>query len=122
MLYDDDASMRASLLGFSTMDQKEGKKIQAWRNNGTFLEIWPTPLYPADPLCTFPLPHSSAYVDINGDCRPDLVLHCQRAAANERVIQVYLNRGDEGYVQSKSFNLPTGSRAFTFADMSEFLV
>jgi len=119
ILYDDDTSMRASLLGFAPGTGKEGAVIQTWRNNGTYLNVWPTPLYPTDQVCEFAIPHSSAYVDLDGDCQPDLVLHCQRAGANDRALQVYLNRGDKGYVKAQMFNLPPGSRAVTFADMSE---
>lgn len=117
ILFDDDGTMRASLLGF--MSSKEGPTVRSWRNNGTFMNSFPTALYPSDAVCSLAIPHSSAYIDIDGDCQPDLVLHCQRASANNRALQIWLGRGESGYVLSKTFELPRGSRAVTFADMSE---
>lgn len=120
ILYDDDSSMRASLIGFAAKDGHTGPVMQSWRNNGSHMNVWPTPLFPTDSGCEFAIPHSSAFVDLDGDCRPDLVFHCLRASANDRALQVFLSRGDgEGFALARTFNLPTGSRAITFADMSE---
>lgn len=121
IIYDDDASMRVSLLGLDP-SIKQGPKMLSWRNNGSFLNVWPNPLHPPEAPCQLTTPHSSAFVDINGDCQPDIVLHCERARANERALQIYLGQGKEGYFLSKTIDLPSYSRAITFADMSTFFM
>jgi integrin alpha FG-GAP repeat containing protein 1 len=84
--------------------------------------------------CKLANPHSSAFVDIDGDCVPgqlsvperevwcadgaDLVLHCEGDSASMSRIQIWLNRGSEGYELSRTYELPRGSGPLTFADMS----
>lgn len=76
------------------------------------------PLTPVDQVCELSDPHSSAFVDIDGDCLPDLVLHCERPRTTSQYIQVWLNKGLQGYVLSKSYDLPKGSGSLSFADMN----
>lgn len=117
-MFDDDGSLRASLLGYVKTD--EGPALRSWRNNGTAITLSRSMLWPDENVCQLALPHSSAFVDIDGDCQPDLVLHCRHARANEGSLQVWLAKGESGYVMSKRIDLPSGSRAVTFADMSEY--
>jgi integrin alpha FG-GAP repeat containing protein 1 len=121
MLFDDDLNLAPALLGFAeTMD---GPKIKAWRNTGSRLQLFTPMLFPADQVCQVLHPpvgaHSSAFIDMDGDCAPDVVLHCGGAKANHRKLQVWLNRGDQGYILSNTWDLPVGSRSITYADMSE---
>lgn len=64
-------------------------------------------------------PHSSAFIDIDGDCQPDLVLHCLKPKSTTHSIQVWLNRGVAGYKLAQTHDLPKGSGPLTFADMSK---
>lgn len=92
-------------------------------------------LRPIDQICTMANPHSSAFVDIDGDCLPgekrnalnrslipnvslDLVLHCSRSKTVS-FIQIWLNRGDAGYILARSYDLPSGSGPISFADTSK---
>lgn len=56
-------------------------------------------------------PHSNAHVDIDGDCRADLVLSCKD------LLLIYLN-SDSGFVFSKSVKLPIGSGRVSFTDVN----
>ena len=50
---------------------------------------------------------------------PDLVLHCERPQSSSRFIQIWINNGRQGYVLARSYDLPEGSGALSFADMGE---
>lgn len=121
MIFDDDHNLSPALLGFR--DTAEGPMLKSWRNTGSAMRVFTPELHPADQVCQFVTPpvgaHSSAFVDMDGDCAPDVVLHCARAKANHNAMQVWLNRGDQGYILSKTWELPLGSRSISYADMSE---
>jgi len=52
----------------------------------------------------------------------DLVLHCAAARSAEQSIQIWLNRGEDGYELSRTYDLPHGSGPLSFADMSESII
>ncbi|WVQ82354.1 hypothetical protein IAT38_004482 [Cryptococcus sp. DSM 104549] len=117
IIFDADGSLRPSLLGFHPGDTGvEG--LVAWRNNGTGFSLETPPLQTPERICTLADPHSSAFLDIDGDCLPDLVLHCARPKTSRRSIQIWLNRGEAGYVLARSYDLPGGSGPLSFADMN----
>jgi hypothetical protein len=65
-----------------------------------------------DNLCTPSTdPHSNAHIDMNGDCRADLVMSCQDS------LLIYLNT-ETGFVFSKSVKLPTGAKRVSFTDVN----
>lgn len=88
-------------------------------------------------MCELASSHSSAFIDIDGDCLPgaviatillmrhaektDLVLHCASPKSTRQYIQIWLNKGQDGYVLERTFDLPKGSGPLSFADMGEFL-
>ncbi|OWT41807.1 hypothetical protein C362_00168 [Cryptococcus neoformans Bt1] len=113
MIYDADGSLRPSLLGYQPTET--GEDVVSWRNNGTGFTLDIPQLRPMDQICTMANPHSSAFVDIDGDCLPDLVLHCTRSKSIN-FIQIWLNRGDAGYILTRSYDLPSGSGPISFAD------
>ncbi|CAK9786351.1 hypothetical protein CC85DRAFT_284969 [Cutaneotrichosporon oleaginosum] len=120
MLFDDDHNLAPALLGLA--ETPDGPKMRAWRNTGSTLRLF-TPMFsPPDQVCQIIHPpvgaHSSAFVDMDGDCAPDVVLHCGGARANHRSLQIWLNRGEQGYILSNSWPLPVGSRSITYADMN----
>ncbi|WRT66340.1 uncharacterized protein IL334_003295 [Kwoniella shivajii] len=117
IVFDADSSLRPSLLGFIPTENTEGE-LRTWFNNGTGFTLGPTPLSSPDQICTLANPHSSAFIDIDGDCLPDLLLHCARPKSTHRSIQIWLNRGSTGYQLSKSYDLPKGSGPLSFADMN----
>ncbi|RKP03536.1 hypothetical protein CXG81DRAFT_23797 [Caulochytrium protostelioides] len=72
------------------------------------------------PVCDLPSIHSNAFVDLNGDCLPDLFLTC-RTAAGEIEGQVWLNRKDAGFELARRVALTLPERRhmgqLRFADM-----
>jgi hypothetical protein len=127
------------------MDQQRlGDGVVSGDRTSVVVEVWPDshrqapPLQDASQACSLASPHSSAFVDINGDCLPgkldaigspvghmlmgaDLVLHCTRPRSSHHSIQIWTNRGPDGFALARSYDLPRGSGPLTFADMSESL-
>ncbi|KAJ2181703.1 hypothetical protein GGF45_001373 [Coemansia sp. RSA 551] len=64
-------------------------------------------------MCQPASPHSSAFVDLNGDCLADLFIVCQ---GNEEY-QIWLN-SDTGFVYSQTGKLPSSAGPVSFADMN----
>ncbi|ORX36662.1 hypothetical protein BD324DRAFT_626704 [Kockovaella imperatae] len=118
MIFDADGSLRPSLLGRLSQSRGEVNPITAWLNSGTGMSLASVPFQQPELVCHLSNPHSSAFVDINGDCLADLVLDCIDARVDSRSIQIWLNRGSEGFQFAKSYNLPSGAGALSFADMN----
>ncbi|KAJ1852132.1 hypothetical protein GGH12_005725 [Coemansia sp. RSA 1822] len=64
-------------------------------------------------MCQPASPHSSAFVDLDGDCLADLFIVCQ---GNEEY-QIWLNSGT-GFVYSQTGKLPSSAGPVSFADMN----
>ncbi|KAJ2355382.1 hypothetical protein GGF43_002715, partial [Coemansia sp. RSA 2618] len=64
-------------------------------------------------MCQPASPHSSAFVDLDGDCLADLFIVCQ---GNEEY-QIWTNSGG-GFVYSQTGKLPSGAGPVSFADMN----
>ncbi|KAJ2496608.1 hypothetical protein GGH96_005712 [Coemansia sp. RSA 1972] len=64
-------------------------------------------------MCQPASPHSSAFVDLDGDCLADLFIVCQ---GNEEY-QIWLN-SDSGFVYSQTGKLPSSAGPVSFADMN----
>ncbi|WWC89342.1 uncharacterized protein L201_004263 [Kwoniella dendrophila CBS 6074] len=118
IIFDADNSLKPSLLGLIPNDEITEGVLRTWLNNGTGFTLGSTPLISPDQACTLANPHSSAFIDIDGDCLPDLVLHCAKPKSTHHSIQIWLNRGKSGYQLSRSYDLPRGSGALSFADMN----
>ncbi|CDR94221.1 T-cell immunomodulatory protein-like protein precursor, putative [Babesia bigemina] len=106
--------------------QTEDKRLFVWTNyGGAFLPY----LLENVPSCYFegtregyvPSPHSSAFVDINGDCRADLILLVQHE--NKRYLQIWETEADNNrmkYIRNpnKDIVLPTNHGQVSFADFN----
>ncbi|KAJ2705973.1 hypothetical protein FB645_001950 [Coemansia sp. IMI 203386] len=64
-------------------------------------------------MCKLAAPHSSAFVDLNGDCLPDLFVVCD---GNEEY-QIWTNT-ESGFVYSQTGKLPSNAGPVSFADMN----
>ncbi|KAJ2711864.1 hypothetical protein H4R19_003045 [Coemansia spiralis] len=64
-------------------------------------------------MCRPSSPHSSAFVDLDGDCLADLFIVC---AGNEEY-QIWTN-GPSGFTYSQTGKLPSGAGPVSFADMN----
>ncbi|ORY34008.1 hypothetical protein BCR39DRAFT_518106 [Naematelia encephala] len=116
MVFDADGTLRASLLGFEA--REEDAVARTWLSNGSGMILQSPPLHSNEGMCNLANPHSSAFVDMDGDCRPDLVLDCETPHTTQRFIQIWLNRGSGGYELTRTYDLPRGSGALSFADMN----
>ena len=102
---DFDNDMRGDLLGLS-----ENKTLVGWSFNEERKQYETAP-FNLTGAC-LPVPgHSSAFIDMDGDCRPDIVLHC------DKLVQIWQNTR-EGFKLRQSITLPAGSGSLTFADMN----
>ncbi|KAL1405541.1 hypothetical protein Q8F55_009179 [Vanrija albida] len=118
LIFDAEGSLRPSMLAF-LREQYKDPVPRVWFNNGTGFEVTTSGIMtPSENACEFGDLHSSAYVDIDGDCRPDLVLHCKKARPGEMRLQTWLNNGDAGYHIHQEYDLPPGAQALTFADIN----
>ncbi|GIX63218.1 T-cell immunomodulatory protein-like protein precursor, putative [Babesia caballi] len=106
--------------------QTEDKRLFVWANQGgTMLPF----LLEHVPFCTFPgslqgyipSPHSSAFVDIDGDCRADLVLLVQHE--NQRYLQIWQADNDQNRMKyfhdvKNDILLPKNHGQVYFADLN----
>lgn len=100
------------------------RELHVWRNlygaasDGSFdLE---KPILVGDaPPCQLAHPHSSAFVDLNGDCLADLFLECE-APGGRRAFQIWTAEHDAPlkFRFARSGLLPRGAGALSFADMN----
>jgi len=74
----------------------------------------------AEPSCRLAEPHSSAFIDLDGDCLADLFLVC--ADRSKLTYQIWtaskgLENLNSAYVFARGGTLPPGTGALSFADM-----
>lgn len=138
LLFDGLGSMRLDLLGHflnASSDQSSQPALAMWQNafaetNGTeAFRIVDHPLMTAhgatlseEPPCDLADPHSSAFVDLNGDCLADLFLVCAASRGRQR-FQIWTANKDEsqrpaGFTFARSGLLPEGAGPLVFADMN----
>lgn len=133
LLLDGTADMKMDLLGLPA----SGAGMKMWENilgdaNATIeaFKISPPPLRSDDPKkqtpCEMADPHSSAFIDLNGDCMADLFLVCAPQGGESRQqYQIWTatrptSKKDDfhGYTYSRSGYLPPYAGALSFADMN----
>ncbi|KAJ2082003.1 hypothetical protein H4R24_001919 [Coemansia sp. RSA 988] len=98
-------------------DNKKQSTIQERRLNASdlfSLRAFDSPSYEnGTKMCRPASPHSSAFVDLNGDCLADLFIVCD---GNEEY-QIWTN-SDKGFVYSQTGKLPSDAGPVSFADMN----
>ncbi|KAJ1988793.1 hypothetical protein GGI25_005152 [Coemansia spiralis] len=82
--------------------------VRVWANNNGVFE----PEGFADTACRPANPHSSAFVDLNGDCAPDLFIVCE---GNEEY-QIWTQGA--GFTLAQTGKLPSSAGPVSFADIS----
>jgi integrin alpha FG-GAP repeat containing protein 1 len=123
--------MRADLIGHLPVSPD---KLTMWRNvfgsdantTGSF-RLEDAPLYGdkgmlASSSCKLANPHSSAFIDLNGDCLADLFLVCEDSGwlGSSQSYQIWTANRDAkkpGYTLARQGKLPAGTGALSFADM-----
>ncbi|KAJ2041812.1 hypothetical protein H4S04_000078 [Coemansia sp. S16] len=130
--FDYDGSGRISLLGGVPWTQREDSSAPptwVWTTASpapanatapapppTLLALAPMGLPSSDAktkMCQPASPHSSAFVDLDGDCRADLFIVCQ---GNEEY-QIWTS-SKAGFIYSQTGRLPSGAGPVSFADMN----
>lgn len=128
---DANGDMHTDLMGYPA---NSPSKLSIWKNaydrtNGSQaftienapLEYNETVL--AEPSCQLAKPHSSAFIDLDGDCLADLFLVCIDSATSQLTYQIWIaNKLKEGstiptYKFGSGGTLPKGTGALSFADM-----
>ncbi len=136
--FDASGDMQLDLLGIPFSDPaapgKDASDLKIWRNlladatNSTAaFDIVDAPLLNAAnaPACKLANPHSSAFVDLNGDCLADLFLVCSEESflSSKLTYQIWTavkpnSKGEgSGFKLASSGELPPGTGALTFADV-----
>lgn len=137
---DYDGNMRLDLLGnlprsTSTPSDQEGL-LTVWKNvwdttgdeqvlfdtvpfEGT-LEIAGSVNETAIPKCFLPNPHSSAVIDLDGDCLADLFLLCRDPSSDAPTYQIWLNDAHGGWKLSRIGSLPKGTGMISWGDISRY--
>ncbi|KAF9896769.1 hypothetical protein BX616_006789, partial [Lobosporangium transversale] len=123
MTFDLNGDMLTDLLGYAFEGYQAGvSTLSVWKNVYTpeipnkIFEIMPMNFTgESGPLCTLSKPHSSAFVDLNGDCLADIFLTC--FDGHQRSYVVYVNNKDLGFSFAVSGLLPEGAGQVTFADI-----
>ncbi|KAK6091806.1 hypothetical protein MT418_007777 [Batrachochytrium dendrobatidis] len=115
---DYDGQMYPSLLGHV---HNQPNNLSLWTFNTTtnLFDIRPsnfTQNSPAGNSCQLSHPHSSAFIDINGDCLPDVFLTCDKGSGRQGY-QIWINSKENGFEFARSGDLPVGSGQISFADM-----
>ncbi|PWZ01379.1 hypothetical protein BCV70DRAFT_198810 [Testicularia cyperi] len=124
--------MQMDLLGvpFSS-SSSSGSDLRVWRNllaepssNGTAaFDLIDAPLLDATkaPACKLANPHSSAFVDLNGDCLADLFLVCSGSSGLTYQIWTAVKPDSSGqgsgFELASSGPLPQGTGALSFGDI-----
>ncbi|KAF9357346.1 hypothetical protein BGX26_003894 [Mortierella sp. AD094] len=123
MTFDYNGDMLTDLLGYAFEGYQAGvSTLSVWKNvyspstPGKIFEVAPMNFTgEPGPKCTLSDPHSSAFVDLNGDCLADIFLTCYDD--NQYSYVVYVNNKDEGFSFGTSGLLPAGAGQVTFADI-----
>lgn len=112
LLLDANMDMKVDLFGTS-----ENGTRTFWINQGDG-KTWTTvPLAGAEGMPPIDMPHSNAFVDINGDCLSDLIITSNNGS---RYLEVWLNSDASGtpeFSLADILELPQGAGQVTFSDL-----
>ncbi|CEH13719.1 Predicted membrane protein [Ceraceosorus bombacis] len=129
LIFDDTGDMKVDLLGQAwanpSASDSASSGLKIWRNNlgapnGSFaIENAPLQHAPGTAGCRLASPHSSAFIDLDGDCLADLFLVCEGEGGRTRyeVHTASKRSKSEPFKLSLSGHLPMGAGALSFADM-----
>ncbi|KAJ3412080.1 hypothetical protein HDV05_001304 [Chytridiales sp. JEL 0842] len=109
--------MRSDLMGYP-FDSPD--KLSIWRiNDNQTVEVVPARLVDTasgKTACKLSTPHSSGFVDLNGDCLADIFLTCDNKDSHSNTAQIWLNQ-KSGYRLGAEKELTKGSGQISFADI-----
>ncbi|KIS72216.1 uncharacterized protein UMAG_11447 [Mycosarcoma maydis] len=135
---DASGDMQMDLLGIpfnaSASPAKDASELKIWRNllvdssdTTAAFDIAEAPFLEATkaPACNLANPHSSAFIDLNGDCLADLFLVCSEESflSSKLTYQIWTavkpnsNGQGSGFKLSSTGELPPGTGALSFGDI-----
>lgn len=89
-----------------------------WINGGDGVTWTTEPLAGSEGLPPISMPHSNAFVDINGDCLSDLVITSSNGT--NKFLEVWLNSDESGtptFTLANVLDLPQGAGQVSFSDL-----
>jgi len=109
-------NLRPNLIGYPYNNATTPTyNLHVWKFNSTSVSIEPISIKDAEKgkeLCKISMPHSNAFVDLDGDCLSDLFVTCE-----DGTYEIWKNSVDKGFVFSRSGKLPNNVGPISFADM-----
>ncbi|WFD21174.1 hypothetical protein MCAP1_003435 [Malassezia caprae] len=109
---------RGDLLGHATA---QGGALRVWQNVAPMhFELGELVLRGDVPACRLAEPHSSAHIDLNGDCLADLFLVCEGTQPGHTTYQAWVAVPEAPltYELAQTGDLPPGTGPLSFADMN----
>ncbi|KAJ3295635.1 hypothetical protein HK104_002440 [Borealophlyctis nickersoniae] len=119
LVMDYNGTMKPDLLGYLPTT-KHDYKLSLWSPSSMDGKASPVNLDDGGQnhrVCKISHPHSNAFIDLDGDCLPDLFLTCQDSPSSPLKFQIWLNRKEKGFVFGMEKELPSGTGHITLADM-----
>ncbi|ORX56668.1 hypothetical protein BCR36DRAFT_395605 [Piromyces finnis] len=108
-------NMHPNLIGYPYSNVTNTYNLHVWKFNSTKVEIEPISIKDTEKgkeICKISLPHSNAFIDLDGDCLSDLFVTCENGT-----YEIWKNTVDKGFVFSRSGQLPNNVGPISFADM-----
>jgi len=62
--------------------------------------------------CALAPRHPTAFIDMNGDCLPDIVFSCESS------IQIWINKKEKGFIMEREYTMPAGYGPLSFSDIN----
>jgi integrin alpha FG-GAP repeat containing protein 1 len=112
---DFDGSFETQMVSY----QQTGDSLSVWKLNGTAWISSPFSNFILDRKvnpCKISNPHSNAFVDLDGDCLPDIFLTCETIGPPS--YQIWLNRKDKGFIFHSHLEGIENSGPISFHDMN----
>jgi integrin alpha FG-GAP repeat containing protein 1 len=105
--------MNLDILAIPSTGETAG--VQVWKSAGSGSanpNLFDTPINVSPSLCTPSITHSNAFVDINGDCKPDVFLTC-----NDNSYEMWSTSKNSYWELARKGELPKGAKFISFVDM-----
>ncbi|MBW0461143.1 hypothetical protein O181_000858 [Austropuccinia psidii MF-1] len=117
LVFDSGGLMSPDLLG---LPSSLPSAFKIWRNVASSNQSAPFTIadvpFDNQVQCNLPNPHSSAFIDLDGDCLADIFLTCE-APDGQQTYQIWINNKYQGYSLARSDSLPLGTKQISFADI-----
>ncbi|KAH6578731.1 hypothetical protein BASA50_008422 [Batrachochytrium salamandrivorans] len=118
-IIDYDGDMRPSLIGH-VHSQPDILSVWTFNSTNNIFDVRKTNFSQSTSNnghhCHLPHPHSSAFIDLDGDCLADVFLMCDDGSGNLSY-QIWVNSKKNGFQFARAGGIPKGAGQISFADM-----